>query len=71
MTDSQSDTRIDPISISVFQRRLRTITEEMALTLLRTQPRLKQTLLLSRCLAVVLMMKAYTRAPILCLHMKF
>lgn len=27
---------IDPISISVFQRRLRTITEEMALTLLRT-----------------------------------
>lgn len=27
---------IDPISISVFQRRLRTLTEEMALTLLRT-----------------------------------
>ncbi len=28
--------KIDPISISVFQRRLRTVTEEMALTLLRT-----------------------------------
>lgn len=30
------DIVIDPISISVFQRRLRTVTEEMALTLLRT-----------------------------------
>lgn len=30
------ETMIDAISVSVFQRRLRTITEEMALTLLRT-----------------------------------
>lgn len=36
MTDTSRQVAIDPISISVFQRRLRTITEEMALTLLRT-----------------------------------
>ncbi|HEY0438988.1 MAG TPA: hydantoinase B/oxoprolinase family protein [Xanthobacteraceae bacterium] len=36
MTDGKSGPSIDAISISVFQRRLRTITEEMALTLLRT-----------------------------------
>jgi N-methylhydantoinase B len=34
--EPQTDVRLDAISISVFQRRLRTITEEMALTLLRT-----------------------------------
>lgn len=36
MTAFLDTVTIDPISISVFQRRLRTITEEMALTLLRT-----------------------------------
>jgi N-methylhydantoinase B len=36
MSDQATDPRIDAISVSVFQRRLHTITEEMALTLLRT-----------------------------------
>jgi N-methylhydantoinase B len=36
MPSATEELRIDPISISVFQRRLRAITEEMALTLLRT-----------------------------------
>lgn len=36
MTARVGDDRIDAISVSVFQRRMRTITEEMALTLLRT-----------------------------------
>lgn len=36
MADDARPVTPDPISISVFQRRLRTITEEMALTLLRT-----------------------------------
>ncbi|HEX2217132.1 MAG TPA: hydantoinase B/oxoprolinase family protein [Xanthobacteraceae bacterium] len=36
MTDTFAEPRVDSISISVFQRRLRSITEEMALTLLRT-----------------------------------
>jgi N-methylhydantoinase B len=36
MTTTTIHTPADPITISVFQRRLRTITEEMALTLLRT-----------------------------------
>lgn len=35
-THHAGEIAIDPISISVFQRRLRTVTEEMALTLLRT-----------------------------------
>jgi N-methylhydantoinase B len=36
MSNATSDPHLDAISVSVFQRRLRTITEEMALTLLRT-----------------------------------
>jgi N-methylhydantoinase B len=36
MSEASTAAKADPISISVFQRRLRTITEEMALTLLRT-----------------------------------
>jgi N-methylhydantoinase B len=36
MHKSTQESSVDAISISVFQRRLRTVTEEMALTLLRT-----------------------------------